>query len=111
MELTIDTSGTFTVARVKGALSAEDQAEFVERLHLLAEGSKAKLAVVMNDVASIDSSGLGGLIGLVTRARMREGRVILVGPTAFVQGVMEVTQLDQWFEICDDLEEAARRFA
>jgi hypothetical protein len=42
---------------------------------------------------------------------MREGRVILVGPSAFVRGVMEVTQLDQWFEVCDDLDKAARRFA
>ena len=111
MELTIDTAGPFAVARVRGSLGTGDEAEFTERLHPLAANPQAKLAIVLSELASIDSSGLGSLIGLVTRARMREGRVILVEPTAFVRGVMEVTQLDQWFEVCDDLNEAARRFA
>ena len=111
MELTIDTSGPFTVAQVKGSFTSGDESEFIDRLNPTAAGLEAKLAVVLEEVGSIDSSGLGALISLVARARMREGRVILVGPTAFVRGVMEVTQLDQWFEICDDLDQAARCFA
>jgi anti-anti-sigma factor len=111
MELTIDTSGPFTVARINGGLGVDDEAELIERLQPLVADRRAKLAIVLSTVTSINSSGLSALIGLVTRARMCEGRVILVAPTPFVRGVMEVTQLDEWFEICDDLDEAARRFA
>jgi anti-anti-sigma regulatory factor len=51
---------------------------------------------------------LSCLIAIVTKARLGEGRVILVGPSKFVQAVLEVTRLDTWFEICPDFEEAAR---
>jgi anti-anti-sigma factor len=111
MELNIDTSAPFTVARVNGSLGVDDEAELIERLQPLVADRRAKLAIVLSAVTTIDSSGLGALIGLVTRARMREGRVILVAPAPFVQGVMEVTQLDKWFEICGDLDEVARCFA
>jgi anti-anti-sigma regulatory factor len=48
---------------------------------------------------------------LGTRARLGQGRLILVNPSAFVRSILEVTQLDRWFEICDNLEEAANRLA
>ena len=111
MEISIDTSGPYGVVHLKGSLGPEDEQQFAEELYPLVADPQAKLAVVLTDVTFIGSSGLGGLISLVTRARLREGRVILVGPTRFVRGVMEVTQLDTWFEVCDDLEEAAHRLA
>ncbi len=111
MELRVEPSQGYNVAFVEGSLGIGDETAFIERLAPLVAERQAKLAIVLSGVRSIDSSGLGALIGLVTRARMREGRVILVGPTRLVRGVLEVTQLDGWFEVCSDLQEAARCFA
>ena len=56
----------------------------------------------------IDSSGLAALISVVTHARLSRARVVLLAPSPFVAGVFGVTNLDRWFEICADLDEAAR---
>jgi anti-anti-sigma factor len=112
MDITIDRSGPFAVVRPRGDLTFEAAEQFANELDdPELSAPQAKVAVVLNEVTAIDSAGLGALISLVTRSRLREGRVIIVGPSRFVRGVMEVTQLDHWFEICDDLEQAATCFA
>ena len=112
MDIAIDTSGPFAVVRPRGDLTLEAAEQLSDELdHPELSAPRAKVAVVLNEVTAIDSSGLGALISLVTKSRLREGRVIIVGPNRFVRGVMEVTLLDHWFEICNDLEQAAACFA
>lgn len=112
MDIKVEDSGSFVVLRPDGELTM-DQVEKLEtalgRPELTAP--KSRVAVDLTSVPAIDSTGLGVLINLVTRSRLREGRVIIVGPNRFVRGVMEVTQLDTWFEICDTMAEAEQRFA
>ena len=110
LNLEIDTSGPFIVAGVSGELGSSEVESFTNQLHEYAAGEGARLAVDLHEVTFIDSSGLSALINLVTRARMTQGRVILVAPTPFVGGVLNVTRLDTWFEICDSLKEAGERF-
>ena len=112
MDISIDTSGPFAVVRPRGDLTLEAAEQLSDELdNPELSAPRTKVAVVLNEVTAIDSAGLGALISLVTRSRLREGRVIIVGPNKFVRGVMEVTQLDHWFEICDELEQAAASFA
>ena len=111
MEIIIDTSKPFGAVQLKGRLGVGDAQWLMEELEPLMRGRETKLAIGLAEVTSIDSGGLSCLINVVTRARLSEGRVILVGPAKFVEGVLEVTQLDRWFEICPDFEEAARRLA
>ena len=111
MEISIDQSKPYAVARVAGALGAQDSEAFVEQIHPLVAQRGSKLIIGLDQVPSISSSGLSALVSIATRARLAEGRVILVGPTSFVKGILDVTQLDDWFEICDDYAEAERRLA
>lgn len=95
------------VARLTGSLRAADAPELTDTLIDHAVGAQARLAIELSNLAALDSSGLGALIQLVTRARMTGGRVVLVSPSTFVSGVFEVTHLNSWFEICTTLDEAA----
>ncbi len=111
LNLQIDTNDRFIVAKVQGELGASESEEFTEALHEHAAGQGAKLAIDLTEAESIDSTGLSALISLVTRARLSEGHVVLVAPSPLVSGVLNVTRLDQWFDICDSLEAADQRFA
>lgn len=111
MELHIENSGTFTEAKITGALSASDAEELVEELADAATGEGAQLALDLSGLSSIDSGGLSALIHLVTRSRLSNGRVILVAPSPFVHGVFGVTRLDGWFDIRETLADAKREFA
>jgi anti-anti-sigma factor len=111
MQIAVDKSGAYTVARLKGDFGLDDGDKVLEQLQPLVAEPDSKLAVALDGVTFINSSGLNSLIAVATRARLSRSRLILVAPSSFVKGVLEVTQLDRWFEICDSLEEAARQFA
>ncbi|MCP4245974.1 MAG: STAS domain-containing protein [bacterium] len=111
MQITIDDNGPFAIVRVTGHLSGEDARRLTEEVHPLMRGRETRLAVGLEELKTVDSAGLSCLIGIVTRARLGQGQAVLVGPSKFVRGVLEVTQLDTWFDICADFDEAAERLS
>lgn len=111
MDISCEHKGRYVVAHLGGALDSSTVEEFSNVLHQYAAGDAAKLAVEMSRLESIDSTGLSALITLVTRARLSQGKVVLVAPTALVRGVFEVTRLNDWFDLCENLDEAAALFA
>ena len=68
------------------------------------------LAVELSGLESIDSSNLSVLINLATRARLAGASVVLVAPSPFVRGILEVTRLITWFDVCDSVEDVAVKF-
>ena len=97
------------VAGLSGDLNAEGMEKFNSSLEKYIPGIGTALLVDLSNVDLIDSSGLGALIKLVTRGRLRQGEVIIVAPNAFVRGVFETTRLDAWFDISATVESALER--
>lgn len=65
MELILDQSGPFTVARVSGELAGSNAESLTEALYDHVSGSASKLAIDLSALQSIDSSGLSALMNLV----------------------------------------------
>lgn len=103
-------NGGVSVVSLFGELGSHCEDSIRDQLHPIVSGKSAKVIVDLSSVQTIDSSGLGHLIGLVTHARMTESRVVLCGASSFVRGVLEVTQLDQWFELADNVDAAQKMF-
>ena len=106
MEMKIESSGDIRVARLSGALDVGEEAVLAETLQPLVGEPESKLAIEMTGMTNINSLGLGELINVVIRARLSRSRVVLVAPSPYVRSVFEVTRLDRWFEIVDDLDVA-----
>lgn len=107
MEINIkDPVGGVSVVGLNGELGSHAEDSIREQLHPVVGEKNAKVIIDLSNVRTIDSSGLGHLISLVTHARMADARVVLCGASSFVRGVLDVTQLDQWFEMADSVEEA-----
>ncbi len=97
--------------RFFGELRGADGTTIEQKLHpLIAERDRAMI-IDLSEMPSIDSCGLSQLISLTTHARLSQSQVILVGPTPFVAGVFRKTELDKWFDMATDVEEAGRRLA
>lgn len=107
--ITIGQSGSLKVAHVKGELNTATVEEFTESLYDHVAGPDAVIALELSKLESIDSSGLSALVSLTTRARLSGGRVLLVAPTPFVEGILCATRLDSWFEIFSSLDDAIAR--
>jgi len=108
LDIRIEQGGSFTVVYLAGELTELDVERLVDVLSDVAYGDKARLAVELSELKTIDSNGLSALITVVTRSRLTQGRVVLVAPSPFVSGILSVTRLDGWFDLCDNLDEAGR---
>ena len=106
LDLQIAMRDGMVVATLIGELGATTTEHFADELEECVAGEGARLVLDLSQVDMIDSRGLSAMINLVTRARLSQGRVILVGPKPLVAGVLNVTRLDTWFEICDSIESA-----
>ena len=97
------------VVRFSGELSGHDNQTIQKSLHPLIAPRDTAMIVDLAQLTAIDSGGLSQLISLTTHARLSHSRVILVGPTPFVAGILKMTKLDGWFDMADDIADAKRR--
>ncbi len=110
MNIKVDESGDFPVVYVEGELGAIDAEDLADALVDKVGGKGSLLAVELSGLKSIDSSNLSVLINLATRARLAGASVVLVAPSPFVQGILEVTRLITWFDVCDSVSDVAVKF-
>ncbi|MDO8631546.1 MAG: STAS domain-containing protein [Phycisphaerales bacterium] len=108
LDIRTESGASFTVVRLAGELTELDAERLTDVLADIAYGDNARVAVELSGLKTIDSSGLSALITIVTRSRLTQGRVVLVTPSPFVSGILSVTRLDTWFDLCDTLVEAER---
>ena len=106
MKIDIDESGPYVLATLSGDFDTASGETFSTSLQ---EHAGRQLLLDLSGVEFISSTGLGAMMILVARARAGGGNVILVSPSAFVQGVFETTRLDRWFDISATLEDAVAR--
>jgi len=110
MEITIQhRPAGYDLVRLQGELRRESGELISQRLHPLIAPRKTAVIVDLSGVTLIDSSGLSHLISLATHARLSESKFVLFDPTPFVAGVLELTHLDKWFDLADDLAGAEAR--
>lgn len=111
IDVRIDNTKSFTLAKVSGELRGEGSKQFSDAMRDFASVRNNAVAIDLSGVSSVDSSGLGALIHLVAHANVTGVRIVLVAPSPFVTGILEVTRLDKWFEIFDSLQEAEKSLA
>jgi len=71
---------------------------------------KQKILLDMSGVSTIDSSGIGELVGSYTSVANRGGKMKLLHLPAKLNELLHVTQLITVFEVYDDEAEALRSF-
>ena len=99
----------WTVVRASGEIDVATAPALRDRLTELVEGGVDRLVVDLEDVAFIDSTGLGVLVGAVRRARTApDGDVRLVCTNPRILKVFQATGLDEVFTIGTTLDETVR---
>src|SRR5215213_529446 len=94
MELTLETPATgVAVARLTGRLDLLSAGGVREQLNEAVAGGQRHLVVDLGEVAFIDSSGLGALIGALKTARQAGGDMRVARPGEQARMVLELTTL------------------
>jgi anti-sigma B factor antagonist len=98
--------GETPVVKVRGEVDLRNSPTLRELLMDVVERSSGKLVIDLSRVPHMDSSGVGTLV-FVKRQVERAGRqVVLVGVQRRVRSVFEITNLDKFFTLADDMQEA-----
>ena len=112
LRITSDHRGAVTVLHLSGRLVLEDGDEvFRDAVNDLIAGNRTHLVVDLADVSTIDSAGIGVLVGRFLSVRRRGGDMKLANLTARSHRVMTITQLLNVFDCFDSVDEAVGAFA
>ncbi|HUF79165.1 MAG TPA: STAS domain-containing protein [Thermoanaerobaculia bacterium] len=81
-----------------------------DAIHQALNAGAAKILVNLEDVSTIDSSGVGELVSAYTTVTNRSGKLKLLNLPPKVADILQITQLITVFDVFDDEEEALRGF-
>lgn len=111
MKITTNEKYQATVIQLKGNLvGGPDAQTFRSKLYDLIEENKNKVVVDMANVKFMNSSGLGILISGYTTLKNASGELKLAHISDNVQGVLNITKLNQIFNVYDSVDEALKSF-
>lgn len=112
MEFTYEKNNNSIIYRLTGNLIGEyDGIAIVESVNdKIGDGHK-NFIMNMKDLQHINSTGLGVLITILTKARKIGGDVVLSQPSSFISNLLIITKLNSIFKVYNDLEEAKTAFA
>ncbi|MEM7127655.1 MAG: WecB/TagA/CpsF family glycosyltransferase [Chloroflexota bacterium] len=98
-------TGEPTVLSVQGRLDISNQHSFMATAHKTL-GTEPFLIVDLADVEFLDSAAIGSLVALTKQARDAGGNVWLTNVPSPIERILSLLRLEQFFEICEDLESA-----
>jgi len=97
------------VVTLAGEVDLRSSPQLREALLEILEQRPARLVIDLSGVEYMDSSGVGTMVEVKRRVERDGGRIILAGLQPRVRSVFEITQLDRFFEIRRDVDEATER--
>jgi anti-sigma B factor antagonist len=109
IDIKVDTRsvGDWTVIDVEGEVDVFTAPKLREVIIGLLDDGKDRLIVNLENVAFMDSTGLGVLVGGLKRVKERNGELSIAGAQGTVLRVLNVTGLHAVFPMKDSVEAAA----
>ena len=96
----------WSLARVAGELDIATAPALREQLLRAIATHGPSLVLDLDDVAFLDSTGLGVIVGVLKRARTLGGDLVIAGASPAVRRVFEITALDRTLPLCSSVDEA-----
>ena len=88
------------IYKLQGNLIGEtDGLSITESLNEKLEEGYKQYVIDLEQLQHINSSGLGVLITLLTKARKIGGEVVLANPSAYIQNLLLITKLNTIFQV------------
>ena len=92
---------------VEGIIKLGQSAEFlVQSLERTLERDEGHVLLDLSKINYIDSTGIGELVGYLSRFAERDRKLILVSPSDRIRKLLKVAQIDQLFPTYADLDAA-----
>jgi anti-sigma B factor antagonist len=107
MKIECESQGQATVIRLSGEFVGA-QPELIAAVTDLLTRPGAAVVLDLSGVPYMNSTGLSELVRITAQANIQEGRIVLTQPSAFVEGVLQTSKLDRFFEVTPTVDDALR---
>ncbi len=95
--------GKVTILNIEGAIKLGQSAEFFSQtLDTVLRKEKTNVIIDFSDINYIDSTGMGELIGYLTKFSGQNRQVVLVNPSGRILKLLKIVRLDKAFPIFPD---------
>src|SRR5437763_712620 len=101
LQIRLSTDGSRCVAELEGELDVNTSERLRTELLRLIEDGCRRLVIDMSELALIDSTGLGVLVGVMKRVLQHGGEMHLRAPRPAARKVYDITGLDRVFTIIE----------
>jgi anti-sigma B factor antagonist len=105
LELSTEARGGWMVVRAQGEIDIYTGPKLWEAILSLVDQGHHEIAIDLEGVEFMDSTGLGVLITALTRLREHAGKLVLVAPRVQIRTVLSITGMEKVLTIHDALEE------
>jgi anti-sigma B factor antagonist len=103
MEISRTDSGGVAVVAVRGVINfGESARQFSSFLKELLDAGTPAVLIDMSGIDSVDSTGLGELVGYLQRFESEGRRLALLRPHRRILSLLRLTRLDEIFPIYED---------
>jgi len=100
-------SDGYTLLDIEGVIRlGESAAFFAQTLERVLEGEDGHVIIDFSKINYIDSTGIGELVGYLTRFGDESRKLILVNPSERIRKLLEVARLAEFFPTYDTVEMA-----
>lgn len=96
-----------TLLTVEGVIKLGESARFLtDTLHRVLTEDAGHLLLDLAGINTIDSTGIGELVGFLVRFQENRRKLILISPSERIKKLLEVAQLSPLFPTFDTVDEA-----
>ena len=111
MDIEVRTQDQVKIIKLRGRLSLGDPCDRLrETLEDLIRAGDNRLVLDLEELATMDSSGIGLVTRFLTSAKQQGGSLKLVSPSKFVSQTLKLVGLISLFEVFGDTQSAAASF-
>jgi anti-sigma B factor antagonist len=105
-------SGSITIVDLRGSIDlGEASLALRQSIRDLVESGRTKIILNFSEVNSMDSAGVGELVGAYMPVKSKGGELKVLNPTKKVLGMLQITRLDKVFKVYTDEQMAIRSFS
>ena len=112
MEIEVQTHSDVKLITLRGRLNLGDPLDRLsETMDELLNAGNARFVLDLQDVPTLDSSGIGLLVRFLTRAKQRGGTLKLLNPSKFAVQTLQMVRVLSLFEVFEDTQRAVASFS
>lgn len=106
MTIKSEERGTATILHLSGEFREADEDQFIRTVTERADRHGARVVLDMSEITYVTSSGLGAIVRVTAQANTQRAKVVIASPSPFINGVLEITALNRYFDVYPTIDEA-----